>query len=159
MRVDLNGEPLLDRVLNEALFCQASPAATSRYFLRILDAKGATLAEEEHKSSGLWVGPAAGSTAAQSSAGGRILPLTSTRLQFVVREPYRPHGGSPDAPRLTMGLIDEGQTLRIRSRMRQARLFLDGEHLVHDVGIGDVVTLRRSVEPLTVLGMTRGDVV
>ena len=159
MRVDLNGEPLLDRVLNEALFCQASPAATSRYFLRIVDAKGTTLAEEEHKSSGLWVGPAAGSTAAQSSAGGRILPLTSTRLQFVVREPYRPHGGSPAAPRLTTGLIDEGQTLRIRSRMRQARLFLDGEHLVHDVGIGDVVTMRRSAEPLTVLGMTRGDVV
>jgi NAD+ kinase len=159
MRVDLNGQPLLDRVLNEALFCQASPAATSRYFLRVVDAKGTTLAEEEQKSSGLWAGPAAGSTAAQSSAGGNVLPLTSTRLQFVVREPYRPLGGSPDAPRLTVGLIEEGQTLRIRSRMRQARLFLDGEHLVHDVTIGDVVTMRRSAEPLTVLGMTRGDVV
>jgi NAD+ kinase len=159
MRVDLNGAPLLDRVLNEALFCHASPAATSRYFLRVVDVKGTTLAEEEHKSSGLWVGPAAGSTAAQSSAGGHILPLTSTRLQFVVREPYRPHGGPSDAPRLTIGLIEDGQTLRIRSRMRQGRLFLDGEHLVHDVTMGDVVTMRRSAEPLTVLGMTRGDVV
>ncbi len=159
MRVDLNGETLLDRVLNEALFCHASPAATSRYFLKIIGAKGEALAEEEQKSSGLWVGPAAGSTAAQSSAGGRILPLTSTRLQFVVREPYRPHGGAPEPPRLTAGLLDESQTLQIRSRMRQGRLFLDGEHLVHDVTIGDVVTMRRSAEPLTVLGMTRGDIV
>jgi NAD+ kinase len=159
MRVDLNGEPLLHRVLNEALFCHASPAATSRYFLRILDGNGETIAEEEHKSSGLWVGPAAGSTAAQSSAGGRILPLTSPRLQFVVREPYRPHGGSPAAPHLTMGLVENGQGLRIRSRMRQAKLFLDGEHIVHDVTIGDVITMRRSSEPLTVLGMTRADVV
>jgi NAD+ kinase len=159
MRVDLNGTALLDRVLNEALFCHASPAATSRYFLRVADPDGAALAEEEQKSSGVWVGPAAGSTAAQSSAGGRILPLTSTRLQYVVREPYRPHGGTPEPPRLTMGLIEEGQTLRLRSRVREGRLFLDGEHLVHDVTIGDVVTMRRSAEPLTVLGMTRGDVV
>jgi NAD+ kinase len=159
MRVDLNGYPLLHRVLNEALFCHASPAATSRYFLRVMGVGDSMIAEEEHKSSGLWVGPPAGSTAAQYSAGGRVQPLTSGRLQFVVREPYRPHGGSPDAPRLTMGLIEEGQALRIRSRMRQARLFIDGEHLVHDVTIGDVVTLTRSAEPLTVLGMTRGDVV
>jgi NAD+ kinase len=58
-----------------------------------------------------------------------------------------------------MGLIDDGQALRIRSRMRQAKLFLDGEHLVHDVTIGDTITMRRSSEPLTVLGMTRADVV
>ena len=152
MRVDLAGELLLDRVLNEALFCHASPAATSRYILRVEDASGATLAEEEHKSSGLWVGPAAGSTAAQASAGGRIQPLTSRRLQYVVREPYRPRG---ELPRLTLGLLEETERLSLKNRMRQARLFLDGDHLVHDVPIGEIVTMRRSDEPLTVLGMTR----
>jgi NAD+ kinase len=152
MRVDLNGQRLLDRVLNEALFCHHSPAATSRYILRVEDNLGATVSEEEHKSSGIWVGPAAGSTAAQRSAGGRVLSLTSSLLQYVVRELYRPHG---TPPRMTLGLMGETQTLAIKSRMRQARLFLDGEHLVHDVTMGDVVTMRRSDEPLTVLGMTR----
>ncbi len=167
MRVELNGRTLHRRVLNEALFCHASPAATSRYILRLIrpgadPASTETLSEEEHKSSGVWVGPAAGSTAAQRSAGGRVLPLDSTDLQFVVREPYRPND---QALKMTLGLVSgpgdasdagpesAGQALHVRSRMRQARLFLDGDHLVHDVTIGDLVTMTRSNEPLVVLGL------
>jgi len=151
MRVERNGERLHDRVLNEALFCHQSPAATSRYILRL--ARGAkSLQHEEQKSSGLWVGPAAGSTAAQRSAGGKVLPLTSRKLQFVVREPYRADG---HALRVRLGLVGEDQVLEIKSKMRQARLFLDGDHIVHDVTIGDVVTMRRSDEPLVVLGLSR----
>jgi len=159
MRVELNGDALHDRVLNEALFCHSSPAATSRYILRLRahehDGAGSgsqVLAEEEHKSSGLWVGPAAGSTAAQRSAGGLVLPLDSLDLQYVAREPYRPHG---EPLKLTLGLVVGEQSLDVKSRMRQARLFLDGDHLVHDVTIGDVVTMRRSSEPLVVLGLKR----
>jgi NAD+ kinase len=166
MRVELNGIALHDRVLNEALFCHCSPAATSRYILRLQAAGAASgthdafaagaesraLGEEEHKSSGLWVGPAAGSTAAQRSAGGLVLPLDSPDLQFVAREPYRPHG---EPLKLTMGLVAREQSLDVKSRMRQARIFLDGDHLVHDVTIGDVVTMRRSSEPLVVLGLER----
>ncbi len=150
MRVECNGRALLDRVLNEALFCHASPAATSRYILRTPDA------EEDQKSSGLWIGPAAGSTAAQRSAGGRVLPLASRKLQYVVREPYRPwpKGSAPARrPRLTRGLIGEGQVLTLKSKMRSARLFLDGDHIAYDLSIGDVVTFCRSAEPLTVLGL------
>jgi NAD+ kinase len=152
MRVELNGSRLLDRVLNEALFCHASPAATSRYILRLLGKGGVLLAEEEQKSSGIWVGPAAGSTAAQRSAGGRILPLASGKLQYVVREPYRPHG---EMLSLTLGVVDEEQALMIKSKMRRACLFLDGDPVAHEVTIGDVVTLRRSNEPLVVLGLSR----
>ena len=150
MRVERNGERLHDRVLNEALFCHQSPAATSRYILRL--ARGASsVKHEEQKSSGLWVGPAAGSTAAQRSAGGNVLPLTSHKLQFVVREPYRADG---HALRVRLGLVGEDQMLEIKSKMRHARLFLDGDHIVHDVTIGDVVTMRRSDEPLVVLGLS-----
>jgi NAD+ kinase len=165
MRVELDGTLLHDRVLNEALFCHASPAATSRYILRLVAANGGAhtnrgprdrgkareIEVEEQKSSGLWVGPAAGSTAAQRSAGGKVLPLTSTKLQYVVREPYRIEG---HMLHLAQGLIDEEQALEIKSKMRQARVFLDGDHIVHDVTIGNVVTMRRSVEPLTVLGLS-----
>ncbi len=153
MRVEAGGHVLHDRVLNEALFCHASPAATSRYILRLLEGpEGTVLAEEEQKSSGLWVGPAAGSTAAQRSAGGRVMPLASPKLQYVVREPYRP---GADALRMTTGLVDEGQVLTIRSQMRQGRVFIDGDRIMHEVGIGDVVTMRRSEEPLVVLGLAR----
>ncbi len=159
MRVDKNGATLHNRVLNEALFCHSSPAATSRYILRVQshEAHGTLpeprfLVEEEHKSSGLWVGPAAGSTAAQRSAGGIVLPLDSPDLQYVVREPYRPHG---EPLRQSMGLVRLDQSLDLKSRMRQARVFLDGDHLVHDVTIGDVVTMRPSSEPLVVLGLKR----
>ncbi len=163
MRVERNGELLHERVLNEALFCHESPAATSRYILRLAKAKatgadrgkdgGKTLAHEEQKSSGIWIGPAAGSTAAQRSAGGKVLPLSSHKLQFVVREPYRAEG---HATEVTLGLVGEDEVLEIKSKMRSARLFLDGDHIVHDVNIGDVVRLRRSSEPLAVLGLPRG---
>jgi NAD+ kinase len=144
MRVELNGKPLHDRVLNEALFCHASPAATSRYILELVSGT------EDQRSSGLWIGPAAGSTAAQRSAGGKVLPLRSERIQYVVREPYTPAGGHF---RYARGLVEPGDELVLRSKMREAKVFLDGHRLVHSVTLGDVLTLRRSTETLTVLGI------
>jgi NAD+ kinase len=150
MRVDLNGKVLSPRVLNDALVCHASPAATSRYILRIEHA--GRVDEEDQRSSGLWIGPAAGSTAAQKSAGGRVLPLTSKRIQYVVREPYTPIG----VPfRLPVGTIAADERLVILSKMRDAKIFLDGPVISFDATVGDVLTLRRSDEPLTVLGLSR----
>jgi NAD+ kinase len=151
MRVELNGTCLDERVLNEALVSHSSPAATSRYILRVIAPEGTTQ-EEEQKSSGVWCGPAAGSTAAQKSAGGRVLPLGSTKLQYVVREPYTPQG---ERLVLTQGLIDDGGSLVLTSKMRDAKIFLDGDHLVYGVTIGDVITMRRSAQTLTVLGLAR----
>jgi NAD+ kinase len=136
MQVDLNGVTVSRRVLNDALFCHEVPAATSRYILSIHDDDAGEPREEEQK----------------SSAGGRILPLTSRRIQYVVREPYTPRG-KPLA--LSRGTIDDGGSIVIRSKIRQGRLFLDGPHVVHEVGLGDVITLRRSPETLTVLGLSR----
>ncbi len=151
MRVELNGVCVHNRVLNEALFCHASPAATSRYILRTTEGDGA-FDEEEQKSSGMWIGPAAGSTAAQKSAGGRVQPLTSRKIQFVVREPYTPAGQRLN---LTVGLLGDGGVITLRNKMREAKIFLDGHYNVHDATIGDVITMRRSDESLTVLGLTR----
>lgn len=157
MCVELNDRVLHQRVLNEALFCHASPAATSRYILRLVRRSTRTpagplevLAQEPQKSSGVLVGPAAGSTAAQQSAGGHVLPLASRKLQYVVREPYRPRA---EEMRLTLGQVEEGEAIVLKSQMREARVFLDGDRIVHDVGIGDVVTMFRSKESLLVLGL------
>jgi NAD+ kinase len=145
MAVIKNGEPIATRVLNDALFCHRSPAATSRYILK----KGKLV--EEQKSSGFWIGPAAGSTAAQRSAGGRILPLTSPDLQLVVREPYTPEG---EKLTLVRALISDKQDLHVRSKIREGRLFIDGPHESIEIEMGDRLVFRRSKEPLTVLGLS-----
>lgn len=145
MQVTLNDVVVSGRVLNDALYCHASPAATSRYLARLRDV------EEQQKSSGFWIGPAAGSTAAQRSAGGRVLPLTSKQLQLVVREPYTPHG---ESYLLRHALIPTGETLVVRSKMRDARIFIDGPDTVVDIGYGDTVAFSQASRPLTVLGIS-----
>lgn len=146
MRVLVNGHVRARRVLNEALYCHASPAVTSRY---IVTHAGVT---EEHRSSGFWIGPPAGSTAAQRSAGGRVLPLQGADLQLVVREPYAPPG---ERYRLLRTLVPPGEQLTVKSKMRDARLFLDGPQREVPVRLGDTTVFELSDEPLTVLGLSR----
>jgi NAD+ kinase len=145
MRVVLNGEIVSSRVLNDALYCHQSPAATSRY---ILEHQRIT---EEQKSSGMWIGTAAGSTAAQRSAGGKVLPLGSRDIQLVVREPYTPHG---KPYRLAQALAKPGEAFKVRSKTRAMRLFLDGPDHVVRVDLGDVVEFMLSPEPITLLGLS-----
>ena len=145
MQVTLNGRVVAARVLNDALFCHASPAATSRYIVSLGDV------EEPQKSSGFWIGPAAGSTAAQRSAGGRVLPLTSKQLQLVVREPYTPHGESYE---LKHAMIPPGERLVVRSKMHDAKMFFDGPDDSIDLGYGDVMEFTQAAQPLTVLGIS-----
>jgi len=146
MRVDVGDNLISTRVLNDALYCHESPAATSRY---ILNYGGE---QERQMSSGVWVGPAAGSTAAIRSAGGKVLPIGSQKIQFVVREPYR---GVDNKYRLIKGMVSRGAALEIASRMTKGRIFLDGTQKVYSVGIGDRVRMALSDEPLTLLGLQR----
>ncbi len=145
MTVRRNDETISTRVLNDALFCHHSPAATTRYILKL----GRIV--EEQKSSGFWIGPAAGSTAAQRSAGGKILPLASPVLQLDAREPYTPEG---EELRLVRSLVPEGKELLVRSKIRDGRLFIDGPHDSIAIGMGDRLVFRRSPESLTVLGLS-----
>ncbi len=145
MKVSVNGEVVAGRVLNEALFCHPSPAATSRYILTVRDVV------EPQKSSGFWIGPAAGSTAAQRSAGGRVLPLTSKQLQIVVREPYTPHD---ESYALRRALIPPGEVVTVRSKMKEARLFFDGPNKVLPISFADVIEFTQADRPLTVLGIS-----
>jgi NAD+ kinase len=146
MQVVVAGQVRAKRVLNEALYCHHEPAATSNYILHI------GRQHEEQKSSGIWVGPAAGSTAAIRSAGGVVLPLSSQKLQFVVREPYLTRG---KAYRLTHNVFGSRTEVRVESKMDQARIYLDGPYRAVDVRLGDEVRFLASDEPLTVLGLKR----
>jgi NAD+ kinase len=144
MSVSLNGRLRSKRVLNEALYCHNSPAATSRYILRI----GKTT--ETQRSSGIWIGPPAGSTAAQRSAGGRILPIASRQLQLVVREPYTPRGLKHA---LARAIIKPKQRVSLISKMDESSLFLDGPQRTISVRLGDVIEFALSDTPLQVLGL------
>jgi NAD+ kinase len=143
MSVYVGGRLRHDKVLNEALFSHPNPAVTTRY---VLEAGGRC---EEQMSSGIWVGPAAGSTAAMRSAGGRVLAPSSRNLQFIVREPIKRFA-------LARGLIAPGRDLRILNRREPARLYLDGPHLVVRVGPWQEVRTVISDRPLEMLGWPGG---
>jgi NAD+ kinase len=147
--VELDGEVLSRRVLNDVLFAHASPAATTRFLLSVEGKKARQL---EIKSSGIWAGCTAGSTAAQRSAGGEVLPVKSKKLQWVVREPYFSDGTT--RPELR-GLIGPGQRLRLVSKVRDGRVWVDGPHHVREVRMGSELVLTPTGEPLTILGFPR----
>jgi NAD+ kinase len=146
LRVEIDGKPCSNRVLNDALFSHAVPAATTRYAIHF---RGR---QEQQRSSGVWVATAAGSTAAIHSAGGRVLPIASTRLQFLVREPYML---GKQRPSLLRGLFGPGGRLELQSQMRAGRLYLDGPHGSHPVEIGARLAFTHSDEPLSLLGFHR----
>jgi len=145
MAVVVNGRMRSKRVLNEALYCHNSPAATSRYILHI------GRITETQRSSGIWIGPPAGSTAAQRSAGGRVLPIGSKQLQLVVREPYTPRGKKNA---LARAIIKPNQRAIVTSKMDDSSLFLDGPQRTISVRLGDQIEFFLSDTPLQVLGLS-----
>jgi len=144
MAVSLNGRMRSKRVLNDTLYCHDSPAATSRYILRVGKRR------EEQRSSGIWIGPPAGSTAAQRSAGGRVLPLGSRQLQLVVREPYTPPGTKNALER---AIVKPDERVTITSKMDDSSLFIDGPQRKLAVRLGDEIEFSLSDTPLQVLGL------
>lgn len=146
MMVTVDDTVLSKRVLNDALYCHECPASTSRYTLRLGHA------HEHQKSSGIWVGPAAGSSAAQHSAGGKLMPIDSEDLQYVVREPYEV---DDTRYQLKRGFVKKGQALQLQSHIRVGRLYLDGPHTVHAVHMAARIQFKKSSEPLLLLGFAR----
>src|SRR5262249_11581058 len=69
LQVTLEGKPLQELALNDVLVAHYSPAATTRYLIEVGNHF------EEHRSSGVWISTAAGSTAGIGSAGGRRVAL------------------------------------------------------------------------------------
>jgi NAD+ kinase len=137
LEVSINGIPLPELVLNEVLICHPNPAGTSRYFIEIDGTK------EEHRSSGIWIGPPSGSTGVLRAAGGQILPIVSTerKFQYVVREPWaRPK----QKWSLLKGLVGEDASITLLSAMRLGRLYIDGPHIRRRFNLGDEITVRAS---------------
>ncbi|MBC7476389.1 MAG: NAD(+)/NADH kinase [Candidatus Sericytochromatia bacterium] len=143
IQLKLNGEPIKDLVLNDVLITHSIPAATSRY---IINLKGQT---ENHRSSGMWISTAAGSTAAIRSAGGFPLPITSDAIQYIVREFY--DRGS-NKFKLLGGVFNFEDGLEIISQMRLGKFYIDGPYFDYPFTVGDSLTFHKSKFPITLLG-------
>lgn len=136
----------LPLALNDVLFCNSHPAASSRYVLSVLHKsheypeRWVQVCSESHISSGVWVATAAGSTAAISSYGLQRLPLESGRFLLAVREPYfRPESLST----MTRASFDGAtQSVAIESSMSEAIVAVDGADFVVPLERGEVFWLR-----------------
>lgn len=118
--------------LNDFLFAAESPAATTRYKICFRDRI------ETHKSSGIWISTATGSTAAIGAAGGTFMAPADKHFQFLVRELYQK---SEEGLLLTQGFSDPiHDTFWIESQSPASILALDGEKLIMRVGFGERIT-------------------
>lgn len=139
LSVTLDGAALPEPALNDVLIAHQHPAATSRYLVRL------GRQSEMHRSSGLWVSTAAGSTAGIRSSGGTVMPLRSRRLQFRARELYRRAGsGFP----LASGFLAPGAELAVESQMDSGSLYIDGSRVSYPFPFGARAEIRALPEPL-----------
>ena len=126
-------------VLNDILICHKNPAAMSRYRLIVNGAN------EDQRSSGLWVATAIGSSGAIHSAGGKTLPRESKLVQYMPRELFCGHGAKY---RLKGGVISLRNPMTVRSMMRNGVLYIDGAHFSLPFSFDDVIKFSISREPL-----------
>jgi NAD+ kinase len=136
--IELDGQAL-PPALNDVLLAHEQPAATSRYRLRL----GRRV--EEHRSSGLWIATAAGSTAGIHSAGGEVMPLGAQRLQFRARELYRSRG---ETPILASGFVEPEEKLIVESAMAAGWLYPDGARMAVRFPFGARAVFRVAAHPL-----------
>lgn len=135
LSLTLDEKPIRELALNDALIAQDCPAATTRYILQIGEQ------QEEHRSSGIWISTAAGSTAGIRSAGGKVMPRGSDRLQYLVRELYR----EPERSyALTRGFINKDEELIVASKMQKSHIYLDGAKTTYEFPFGMRAGIKRA---------------
>lgn len=127
LQITLDEKPLPELALNDVLIVHECPASTTRYLLKV------GRREEEHRSSGIWISTAAGSTAGIGSAGGKKMPLGSKRIQYLVRELYREPKRTYS---LTRGFIEAGEEIIVASKMSAGELYIDGAKTRYDFPFG-----------------------
>lgn len=142
LEIKVNKKRLSQLALNDVLYCNTCPAGTSRYLIKIGKKK------EDHRSSGLWVSTAAGSTAAIRAAGGKVLPHFSENFQYMVREPYQ---GTHKKYLLPYGILKPGSKIELTNQTMKAALYIDGMQAVHPLHFGDHIILTNSHQPINVI--------
>lgn len=131
-------------LLNDCLFTSTNPAAMTRSLLECPDGR------EVHRSSGLWIATAAGSTGAIHSAGAKPVDCHRPALLWQVREPFLLREGS-ESPRLLTGLQDPPQWLRLTPVIPGIACYLDGPNITIPLAPGQMVEFSGDAPPLRFL--------
>ena len=126
-------------VLNDFLYTNDNPAAMTHYVIKYAQRW------ESHKSSGVWIATAAGSSAALQAAGGRSTDVASGTFQFQVRELYQASGNYIDGCEFDL----QDSQLTICSLCERALLALDGHHHALPLQYGDTIAFK-AAPPVTI---------
>ena len=145
-------ETRLPPALNDILVAHPIPAAVSRFRLALCKGNVSPSFKTQHKyeelfsfnvwSSGIWISTATGSTAAMHAAGGHVMDVRSTNLQYMVREHLVEDTNSSHSShhrKLGHGIIRPNEMLNIRWNSQYGTVFVDGSHTKHDLELGDEI--------------------
>jgi len=97
--------------------------------------------------SGMWLSTATGATAAIKAAGGKPMELSSTDLQYYIREHIYEHGRERSAE-IDNAFVKEGEQMHLRWNSQKGRIFIDGSHLTHELKLGDEILINSDAPPL-----------
>jgi NAD+ kinase len=129
----------IEPAVNEVFIGNSKPYLTSRYNLTINNKR------EFQKSSGVIIATGAGSNSWVRSAGGKMMPYKSDKIQFVVREPYH---GRLSKPKLTGSILPSNSVIRIISMDWHGIVAVDSHHHEHSFKEGASITVKKSKTPL-----------
>ena len=104
--------------------------------------------KEEQKSSGILIATPAGSYAWAKSAGGKTLPLTAKKIEYVVREPYI---GRLTKPKMTNGILGSSQSITLISNIWEKHngvVVIDSYKKEFEFKNGDKLVARAAKQPL-----------
>ncbi|HLC54925.1 MAG TPA: NAD(+)/NADH kinase, partial [Candidatus Nanoarchaeia archaeon] len=115
LALTMNGRLIASPVLNDFLMAHQNPASTTRFRLAV-DGM-----EKSYKgNSGLLVCAASGSTAWMYQEGGEVMPMDDLRIQYLIRGQRNMHSQFAE------------HTLDLFSLTGEGKLYLDGDHEIHD---------------------------
>lgn len=141
LQILFNDKSLPELALNDVLIAHSCPASTTRYLMTVGER------EEEHRSSGIWISTAAGSTAGILSAGGRRMNLRSHQIQYLIRELYREPNREYE---LTRGLLAPEAEITVASKMPEGRLYIDGARTAYEFPFGARARIRAAEKVLRI---------
>ena len=145
LEATLNGRKLPYKALNELYIGSKEPFHVARYKL-IIGKRG-----EEQKSSGVIISTPAGSYAWAKSAGGKLLPLTAKKIQYIVREPYF---GRLTKPKLIKGVLGGNEKIVLVSKIwekHEGTVVIDSYQKKFDFNKGDRLVVKASKQPLNLV--------
>jgi len=99
-------------------------------------------------SSGMWVSTSTGSTAAMAAAGGNVMDLNSTDLQYLIREHMIESDSGDDIRKMGHGFVKQQDQLHLRWNSQTGTIFIDGSHMTHNLVLGDEILIDGQAPPL-----------